>query len=200
MTSAPASAGRRVFTAKQIATVSKPQTMFLRIAQLGQPILRQPASEIPADQVPTPEFQAFLQAMRETLAVAGGVGLAGPQVFAGLRVFLARVDPPGPEGEPAAAEVFINPQLTALSEEYESRWEGCLSFPELLVLVPRAKSVRLAYLDGSGQARERDLADFAARVVQHEYDHLEGIVTLDRAASTRHIIKASEADAVLGPA
>jgi peptide deformylase len=173
--------------------------MTLPIAQLGQPVLRRQARPVLPDEVATPEFKAFLQAMRETLEEAGGVGLAGPQVFAGLRVFLARVGPPGPEGEPAPAEVFINPQLTATTDEQVSRWEGCLSFPELLVLVARVKGVRLAYLDESGQPRERDLTDFPARVVQHETDHLDGILTLDRAASTLHIIKASEADAVLGP-
>jgi peptide deformylase len=171
----------------------------LRIAQLGQPILRQQACAIPPDQIATPGFQEFLQAMRETLAEAGGVGLAGPQVFADLRVFLARVAPPGPEGELPPVEVFINPELTTLSEEQESRWEGCLSFPELLVRVPRAKAVRIKYLDESGQRREQDLVDFPARVVQHEYDHIEGVLTLDRALSTHHIIKASEAEAILGP-
>ncbi len=173
--------------------------MPLPIAQLGQPVLRSVAQPVPPEELTTPEFRAFVQAMRETLEAAGGVGLAAPQVFAGLRVFLARVAPPGPEGEPPPAECFINPRLTVTVGEQESRWEGCLSFPELLVLVPRAKAVRLEYLDESGQARLLDLGDFPARVVQHEFDHLEGVLTLDRAAETRHIIKASEADAVLGP-
>jgi peptide deformylase len=171
--------------------------MPLRIAQLGQPVLRRQAYPIPPEVVLSTDCQAFLQAMRETLAEAGGVGLAGPQVFADFRLFLARVGPPGPEGEPAQPEVFINPELTVLTEETESRWEGCLSFPELLVLVPRARRIAIKYLDETGQPRERELADFAARVVQHEYDHLEGILTIDRAASTRHIIKASEAEAAI---
>jgi peptide deformylase len=173
--------------------------MTLRIAQLGQPVLREEARPVAPEEVTSPEFQAFLQAMRETLAAAGGVGLAGPQVFAGVRVFLARVGPPRAEGEPAPPAVFINPRLTALSDERVSRWEGCLSFPELLVLVPRSRQVRIEYLDESGQAHELDLADFPARVVQHEYDHLDGVLTLDRAESTHHIIKASEAESVLGP-
>jgi peptide deformylase len=171
--------------------------MPLPIAQLGQPILRIEARPLPVEAVASPEFQAFIQAMRETLEAAGGVGLAGPQVFADVRIFLARVRAPGAEGEPSPAEVFINPQITITSEERVSRWEGCLSFPELLVLVPRAKQVRIAYVNEHGEAREQQLVDFPARVVQHEYDHLDGILTLDRAASTLHIIKASEADSVL---
>jgi peptide deformylase len=172
--------------------------MTLRIAQLGQPVLRQQAREIPPDQITAPEFQAFLQAMRDTLAEAGGVGLAGPQVFADLRVFLARVRPAATEGDLPPVDAFINPEVSALSDEQETRWEGCLSFPELLVYVARAKRVQIKYLDEAGQARELELADFPARVVQHEFDHLEGILTLDRAVSTHHIIKASEAEAVLG--
>lgn len=171
--------------------------MTLPIAQLGQPVLRCEARPVLPEELATPEFQGFLQEMRETLDVAGGVGLAGPQVFAGVRVFLARVAAPRGEGELAPAEVFINPRMTYLGDQQVSRWEGCLSFPELLVLVPRAKSVRIEYLDERGQERFLELSDFPARVVQHEYDHLDGVLTLDRAESTHHIIKASEADSVL---
>jgi peptide deformylase len=173
--------------------------MTLRIAQLGQPVLRGLARPLAPEEVSTPQFRAFLQLMRETLEEAGGVGLAGPQVFAELRVFLARVGPPPAEGELAPAEVFINPQLAPIGDEQVSRWEGCLSFPELLVLVPRAKRVRIEYVDETGQARQQELEDFPARVVQHENDHLDGVLTLDRAVSTRHIIKASEAESVQGP-
>jgi peptide deformylase len=109
------------------------------------------------------------------------------------------VGPPPAEGELAPAEVFINPQLAPIGDEQVSRWEGCLSFPELLVLVPRAKRVRIEYVDETGQARQQELEDFPARVVQHENDHLDGVLTLDRAVSTRHIIKASEAESVQGP-
>jgi peptide deformylase len=94
-------------------------------------------------------------------------------------------------------EVFINPKLTALSGERGLSWEGCLSFMELLVLVPRYKRVRVEYLDRRGRPQTLDLEGFPARVVQHEYDHLEGVLTIDRAPSTRYIIKASEVDAAV---
>jgi peptide deformylase len=169
--------------------------MALKIAQLGQPVLRKPAVEVPREEIATPEFQAFLQEMRATLEEAKGAGLAGPQVFAGRRVFLAAVLPPlEPDGD-RQIEVFINPRFTAASKESGFSWEGCLSFPELLVLVERRKAVRIEYLNAHGEPRTLDLTDFPARVVQHEYDHLEGVLTVDRAASTRHIIKASELDA-----
>jgi peptide deformylase len=172
--------------------------MALPIAQLGQPVLRRPADPVPPEALSDPEFSTFLGALQATLGEAGGVGLAAPQVFVSRRVFLARVAPPPAEGEEAApAEVFINPRLAILSPEVETAWEGCLSFPELLVLVPRARRVRVEYLGADGRPRALDLEGFPARVVQHEYDHLEGVLTIDRAGSPRDIVKASEIEAVL---
>src|SRR5262249_21371928 len=111
--------------------------------------------------------------------------------------FLAAVLPPEKPEEPRGLEVFINPRLVALGPEKSNSWEGCLSFVELLVLVPRYRHVRIDYLNRPGQPRSLGLEGFAARVVQHELDHLNGILTLDRAVSSRGIIKASEIDAVL---
>ena len=171
---------------------------MLEIAQLGQPVLREVADEIDIEQIAHPEMQAFLAEMLETLKEQKGAGLAGPQVFASLRVFLAAIEMPAEEDALPDYEVFINPVLTPLGAEAKSAWEGCLSFPELLVLVPRFVSVRIEYHNATGEPCVRELTDFAARVVQHEFDHLEGILTLDRAATTRDIVKASEIDTVLG--
>ena len=169
--------------------------MVLRIAQLGQPVLRQRAVEVSPEEIRTPEFQRLIDDMQETVRQAAGAGLAGPQVFAGKRVFLALVRP-APEGEEREPEVFINPRVTGVSREQEAAWEGCLSFMELLVLVTRPRAVRVEYLDRHGQAQTLELQDFPARVVLHEYDHLEGILTIDRAASSLDIVKASEIDTV----
>jgi peptide deformylase len=171
--------------------------MILKIAQLGQVVLRQVATAVSPEELTSPEFQRFLEDMQETLRSEKGAGLAGPQVFTGKRVFLAAVLPPQNPDGPRGVEVFINPRFTAASAETDWSWEGCLSFPELLVLVQRHKAVRIEYLNAQGEARCLELADFPARVVQHETDHLDGILTIDRAPSTRHIIKASEIDAVL---
>jgi peptide deformylase len=171
--------------------------MVLAIAQLGQPVLRQVAAPVPPEEILSPAFQQLIDDMMDTLNQAKGAGLAGPQVFAGLRVFLAGVLPPPAEGEPRGVEVFINPTITPLSGERSLSWEGCLSFVELLVLVPRYKRVRVEYLDRRARPAVLELEGFAARVVQHEHDHLEGILTLDRAPSTRYIIKASEVDAAM---
>lgn len=171
---------------------------MMEIAQLGQPVLREVAEEVDVEQITHPELQAFLAEMLETLTEQKGAGLAAPQVFAGLRVFLAAIELPVEEDALPVYEVFINPVLTPLGPETKSAWEGCLSFPELLVLVPRFVAVRVDYFNAKGERCTRELKDFAARVVQHEHDHLEGILTLDRAATTRDIIKASEIDTVLG--
>jgi peptide deformylase len=171
--------------------------MILKIAQLGQPVLRERAREISTEEITTPEFQTFLSDMRETLEAQRGAGLAGPQVFRHKRVFLGAILLSAPEDEPRGVEVFINPKFTAASEETGFSWEGCLSFPELMVLVERAEAVRIEYLNAAGETRTLELSGFPARIVQHEYDHLEGILTIDRAPSTKYIVKASEIEAVL---
>jgi peptide deformylase len=171
--------------------------MPLKIAQLGQPVLWEVAAEVPQAEILGPEFQQFLADMHATLRDASGAGLAAPQVYSSRRVFLAAILPPAAEEAPPEVEVFINPRLGRLSDDVFSAWEGCLSFPELLVYVTRFRQVRVDYLNARGEPSSLDLEGFPARVVQHEFDHLQGVLTLDRAASTRHIIKASEADDVL---
>jgi peptide deformylase len=169
--------------------------MALKIAQLGQPALWQKALDVPAEAIPTPEFRLVVREMLDTLAEANGVGLAGPQVYVGYRVFLAMVRLPEEEQE-GEVEVFINPRIVWTLEEQAADWEGCLSFPELMVLVRRPRRVRVEYLDLQGQPQSLELDDLPARIVQHEYDHLDGILTLDRADSTHDIVKASELEAV----
>ncbi len=171
--------------------------MPLNIAQLGQPALRKVARAVTVEEIRTPEFQGHIDAMLETLTAAHGAGLAAPQVFDDRRLFLALALPPAPNRELPGVEVFINPVVTPLSPERESAWEGCLSFMELLVLVSRWQHVRIDYLDRHGTPKALELCQFPARVVQHELDHLDGVLTLDRAESTRDIIKASEIEAVL---
>jgi peptide deformylase len=171
--------------------------MSLRIAQLGQPVLRALAKDVPLGEIGTPEFQAFLRAMAKTMIEEGGVGLAAPQVFDSRRVFLARVVPPPNEEELPGIEVFVNPRIIAASEKLANGWEGCLSFMELTVLVPRPRRIVVEYHNAAGDAKTLDLEDFPARIVQHEVDHLDGILIIDRANSTRDIVKTSELEAVM---
>lgn len=165
--------------------------MPLTIAQLGQPVLREIALSIPLGEIPTPKFQQFLAAMHETLAAASGAGLATPQVSVRRRVFLASLAPDAP------AQVFFNPYIIAVSREQLGAWEECLSFPELLVYVQRAGVVRVEFFGAKGRSCHLELVGLPARVVQHELDHLDGILTIDRAVSTLDIVKATEIDVVI---
>jgi len=166
------------------------------VAQLGQPVLRRKADPVPPEMIRAPQFREAVARMLQVLEQQGGVGLAGPQVFLSQRVFLAAFESPD-DKDTLEVEVFINPRLVSVSEEKDSAWEGCLSFPELSVLVSRPRQVRVEYQDLDGEQRALDLSGFSARVVQHEYDHLDGILTIDRAASTQDIVKTSELETVL---
>jgi peptide deformylase len=166
--------------------------MTLPIAQLGQPILRKKTHEVSVREILTPEFQHLVDEMLATVQQESGIGLAGPQVFSHFRLFIAGVLPRESEDSPPVFEVFINPRVHPSSSKQLYGWEGCLSFRELLVLVPRYDAVQVEYYNRRGEPMTLDLKDYPARVVQHEFDHLEGILTLDRAPSTQFIIKASE--------
>lgn len=149
---------------------------ILKIARMGHPALLCPALAV--EDACAPEIQALIAAMAETLADAGGVGLAAPQVHVGLRIFLFKV-PAGRADQ--AGEIplraVINPQVTPLEAAgKELGWEGCLSIPGLRAAVPRWREVELSGINEAGEAFTERLTGFAARVVQHEADHLEGVL------------------------
>ena len=126
----------------------------------------------------TPELHELLADMRDTMAHLNGAGLAAPQIGVGLRVviFGSDANPRYPEAPPVPKTVLINPLLTPLSDETEDGWEGCLSVPGMRGLVPRYRHLRYTGVDASGHPIDRTVSDFHARVVQHEVDHLDGIL------------------------
>lgn len=126
----------------------------------------------------TPELRALLVDMRDTMAHLDGAGLAAPQIGVDLRVVIFGIEsnPRYPQAAPVPFTVLINPLVTPLTAEEEDGWEGCLSVPGLRGLVPRIKRVRYRGLDEQGQVVEREVEGFHARVVQHECDHLDGIL------------------------
>lgn len=167
---------------------------ILKIARMGHPVLLKRAEEIPD---PTaPEIRRLAADMAETLADAGGAGLAGPQVHASLRIILFQAPPSrGGDTDPRAVApltVLINPEIEALGTETEEDWEGCLSLPELMGRVPRARHIRYRGLGPDGAVIAREATGFHARVVQHEFDHLEGILYPRRLADPRAFIFESE--------
>ena len=143
---------------------------ILEIARMGHPVLLGQASPVldPA----APEMRRLVSDMAETLRDAGGIGLAAPQVHQALRLFLWRDGP--------ALRVLFNPEIEALGTEMEAGWEGCLSIPGLRGRVERAARVAWRGLDENGQPVEGEAQGLAARVLQHENDHLNGIFYLMR--------------------
>ena len=156
---------------------------LLKIARLGHPCLRQHALPVTADELALPAFQQFIDDMVETMRDGEGVGLAATQVHVLKRVFLVEVKTPHPRYPNQAAvplTAIINPEIRKHSEELEEDWEGCLSIPDLRGRVPRWRSLHLSGLDRNGKQIALEASDFFARVIQHELDHLDGIVFLDR--------------------
>lgn len=167
-------------------------TQPCEIAQLGAKILRQ-ACEI-VEQVDSPGIRQIIRAMQTTLATTQGVGLAAPQISQLKRIIIVASRPTTryPTAPLMQPTVMINPVFEALSDEKEKDWEGCLSIPGIRALVPRYKSIRVQYTDELGGNIELQLEGFVARVFQHEVDHLEGTVYLDRVESSADIISESE--------
>lgn len=144
----------------------------LAIVRMGHPVLMRPAD--PVTDPTAPEVARLIDDMRDALTASGGVGLAAPQVAAGLRVVLYSV--PEGRGAPVPLTALVNPTLDPLGEERVVDWEACLSLPGLTGAVPRWRRVRLTATLPDGTALEREAEDFHARVLQHEIDHLDGIV------------------------
>lgn len=163
-----------------------------QIAQLGQPVLREPTNNI--EDFQDPAIQGLIDDMIVTVDDAGGVGLAAPQVFQSLSLFIVASRPnlrypQAPRGEPTA---MINPELLWGSDEKESGWEGCLSIPGIRGMVPRHKRIGVRYLNRHGELREIDMEGFLARIFQHEFDHIHGVVFLDRIEDNKDIVTEKE--------
>ena len=163
-----------------------------QIAQLGQPVLRGVAGKI--DDPKAPAVQALIIDMLVTVADASGVGIAAPQVFEPLSLFIVSSNPNpryphAPKMEPTA---MINPEILWMSDETEKGWDGCLSIPSLRGLVPRHRRIGIRYLTLAGKLHEEEYGDFIARVFQHEFDHIQGVLFIDRVESSHELISEKE--------
>jgi len=157
---------------------------LLEIVRLGHPTLRDIAQPVPHQVLGTPVFRSFARSLLASMFEAEGVGLASPQIAVGLRCFAYYV--PSMRDEQAfevAPRVLVNPTVSLGKEEVQD-WEGCLSIPSLRGQVPRAHTIHVEGWDVEGQPVSFEATGFHARVLQHEYDHLDGIVFLDRMTST----------------
>ena len=146
------------------------------ILRMGDSRLLQPA--LPVTAFATRELQALIADMQETMQAAGGVGLAAPQIGVGLQVVIFGFESSAryPDADTVPETILINPLITPLDEETEDGWEGCLSVPGLRGLVPRSRHIRYQGCDENGRAIDRTVSGFHARVVQHECDHLQGVL------------------------
>ena len=154
-----------------------------RVLQMGNPVLRERAAEVDLSYLATDEFARLLQDMRDTLADYGGIGLAAPQIGVSKRIAIIEL-PGGPsrygEIEAVPLTVFINPVIEVLDRATSGYWEGCLSVSGLRGYVERPQHVRVSYHDQQGGAQTLTLEGFPATVVQHEFDHLDATLYIDR--------------------
>jgi peptide deformylase len=161
---------------------------ILKVARMGHPILRAKALPVPPDQIPAAPIQRLIDDMFETMREYSGIGLAGPQVHQGVRIFVAGlreggIGPAVEDDDEMPLMAVINPQVTLIGEPDHQGWEGCLSIPDIRGLVPRAPSVRLEGFDRTGKRISFTAKGLPARVIQHENDHLDGVLFFDRMAT-----------------
>jgi peptide deformylase len=146
------------------------------VLRMGHPVLRERAR--PVEKFGTPELRELLQDMKDTMAHKNGAGLAAPQIGVSQRLVIFGVDhnPRYPDAEAVPFTVLVNPKITMLTREVAEDWEGCLSVPGMRGVVPRYTKLRYSGFDIEGNPIEREAEGFHARVVQHECDHLDGIL------------------------
>jgi peptide deformylase len=154
---------------------------ILKVARMGHPVLRERARPLDTSELKDPFLQKLIDDMVETMHEYHGVGLAAPQVHEGLRLFVALLDE-DPDSKTDATAI-INPEIIPNGSETREGWEGCLSIPDIRGMVPRLTDITIVALDRHGKKIELRLKDFPARVVQHETDHLDGVLFFDRMTS-----------------
>lgn len=154
---------------------------------MGNPRLREVAQ--PVTEFGTPELEALVNDLWDTMAARTGAGLAATQIGVGLRVVVFGIEhnPRYPDAEPVPYTVLVNPRIEPLDDTVEEGWEGCLSVPGLRGLVPRYRRIRYSGCSADGSPIECEVQDFHARVVQHECDHLDGILYPQRMTDLRHL-------------
>ena len=158
---------------------------ILKVARLGHPVLRRVADPVRPEALGAADTQRLIDDMLETMAEYDGVGLAAPQVHVSQRlvVYGVAANPRYPDAPPIPLTVLVNPRITPVGDEQEQDWEGCLSIPDLRGRVPRWACLRVEAQGRDGETLRYTAEGFHARILQHELDHLDGILFLDRVDS-----------------
>ena len=164
----------------------------LKVAEIGDPVLRSPTT--PVENIQDPAVQSLIDNLLKTVKKSNGLGIAAPQVSTSLQLFIVASRPNlrylnAPTMEPTA---MINPQILAYSDETVKDWEGCLSVPGMRGLVRRSQEIEVLYTDRHGEQHQKVFTDFVARIIQHEHDHINGKVFLDRVESTLDLMSEAE--------
>ncbi len=155
---------------------------ILKVARMGHPVLRAKARALDRTEMKGAAIQRLIDDMIETMNEYHGVGLAAPQVHEPLRLFVAALDS-GEDDKPGEPIAIINPEITPVGGDVVEDWEGCLSIPDVRGRVPRAREIKVRAYDRRGDRIELHAHDFPARVIQHETDHLDGVLFFDRMRS-----------------
>ena len=166
-----------------------------RIIRMGHPTLRRVARHVPAEAIGSAPLKRLIGDMIDTLHDYGGVGLAAPQVDESLRLAIIEIgQAPTRYGDvpELPLTVFINPEITILDPQAAGNWEGCLSVPGLRGFVERPQHIRVAALDETGKQQQLELRGFLATVFQHEFDHLDGKLYIDRMTDSTKLVFESE--------
>jgi len=156
---------------------------ILKVARMGHPVLRAKARPLEKAEIRSAAIQQLIDDMLDTMAEYHGVGLAAPQVHEGVRIFVAALDTGDDDEEDGEAIAVINPEITVVGPDVVEDWEGCLSIPDIRGRVPRAREIKVRAFDRTGARLELNAHDFPARVIQHETDHLDGVLFFDRMTS-----------------
>ena len=167
---------------------------ILKVARMGHPVLRAKARPLSATEIRSPRIQQLIDDMFETMREYQGIGLAAPQVHASVRLFVAGLeakkdrnideeDDDDQDRQSVPLMALINPEITPVGRESVEDWEGCLSIPDIRGRVPRAREIVVRAYDRTGKRTEMRVSGFTARVIQHETDHLDGILFFDRMIS-----------------
>lgn len=162
-----------------------------KIIRMGHPTLRKPARPLTKSELRSPEIARLVNDMIETLADSGGIGLAAPQVNESVRLAIIELDGgPTRYGDTPAMPltVFVNPIIEVIDPATAGVWEACLSVPGLRGYVERPQYVRVTYQDLKGNRHVRELKGFPATVFQHEFDHLDGVLYIDRITDTKKLV------------
>jgi peptide deformylase len=165
-----------------------------KLVRLGHPALRTPCEPVPEDRLASAEVQQVIRDLTDTLRAGTGDGLAAPEIGVSWQIFVFETEQ---RGDPRPVRVVVNPLLEPHAGELVYDWEGCLSIPDLVGLVPRHPAVRLWGRNGDGEPVDLELSGLAGRVAQHEYDHLHGIIFLDRMRDLRSLSFMAEWEALV---